>query len=100
MSPADGSNMKTRLTFLLLSAGAMSACSSAVTPEKMARVHTGMKTSEVETLLGRPAHIDQSETTGLRGEVYDYPGANGGEGRVVLLNGTVFKVEFIARGNS
>jgi hypothetical protein len=90
--------MKTRLTFLFLSAGIVSACSSAVTPEKMARVHAGMKTSEVEVLLGRPAHIDQSETTGLRGEVYDYPGANGGEGRVVLLNDTVFKVEFVPGG--
>ena len=79
--------------------GALAACSSAVTPRQMAQVTVGMKTAEVEKILGRPAHIDQSETTGLRGEVYDYPGVNG-EGRVIILNDTVFKAEFVPGGKS
>jgi hypothetical protein len=71
------------------------ACSSSVNADKMAQIKTGMKVSEVEARLGRPNHIDQSETTGLRGEVYHYPGANG-EGQVVILNDTVFDSKFIA----
>jgi hypothetical protein len=97
MTAAQGSNMNTRLFFLILTAGVLSACSSAVTPQEMAQVKTGMKTAEVEKILGRPAHIDQSETTGLRGEVYDYPGVNG-EVRVIILNDIVFKAEFIPGG--
>ncbi len=58
-----------------------------------------MKTAQVEALLGRPERIDASETTGLRGEVYHYPGS-GGEGRVVILNDSVFKAEFIPEGKS
>jgi hypothetical protein len=83
---------------LIFAAGALASCSSAVTPEKMAQVTVGMKTADVEKILGRPAHIDQSETTGLRGEVYDYPGSNG-EGRVIILNDLVFKAEFVPGGN-
>jgi hypothetical protein len=65
----------------------------------MSQIHSGMKTTEVEAILGRPAHIDQSETTGLRGELYDYP-SPAGEGRVVFLNDVVFKSEFISRARS
>ena len=90
--------MKTRLTLFCVAAGILAACSSAVTPQKMAQIQQGMKTAQVEAILGRPAHIDQSETTGLRGEVYDYTGVNG-TGRVVLLNDTVFKAEFIPGNN-
>jgi hypothetical protein len=72
----------------------VAACSSAVNADKMAQIRTGMKTGEVEAILGRPAHIDQSETTGLRGEVYHYPGPNG-EGLVVFLNDAVFDAKFI-----
>jgi hypothetical protein len=99
LTAAQGNKMKARFTFLFLAAGILAACSSAVTPEKMAQVTVGMKTADVEKILGRPAHIDQSETTGLRGEVYDYPGVNG-EGRVVILNDIVFKAEFVPGGKS
>lgn len=88
-----------QITFGLVASFAISACSSAVTPQQMTQVTVGMKTAEVEKILGRPAHIDQSETTGLRGEVYDYPGVNG-EGRVIILNDTVFKAEFVPGGKS
>lgn len=73
---------------------ALTACTSAVTPDKMAEIKPAMKVEQVEALLGRPAHIDQAETTGLRGETYHYPAPNG-EGRVVFLNDAVFKAEFI-----
>jgi hypothetical protein len=72
----------------------LTACTSAVTPDKMAQIKPAMKIEQVETLLGHPARIDQAETTALRGETYHYPTPNG-EGRVVFLNDTVFKAEFI-----
>ena len=75
----------------------LAACSSAVTSEKMAQVKPAMKVEQVEAILGRPAHIEQAETTGLRGEVYHYPAANG-EGRVIFLNDAVFKAEFVPGG--
>jgi hypothetical protein len=81
------------LGLTLLAAG----CSSAVTPEKMAQVKPSMKADQVEAILGKPAHIDQAETTGLKGEVYHYPAANG-EGRVIFLNDAVFKAEFVPGG--
>jgi hypothetical protein len=77
----------------------LAACSSAVTPEKMAQIKPAMKAEQVEAILGRPAQIEQAETTGLRGEVYHYPAAQG-EGRVIFLNDAVFKAEFGPGGKS
>jgi hypothetical protein len=77
----------------------LAACSSTATAQKMAQVHPGMKVEVVEAILGRPDHIDQAETTGLRGEVYYYPGT-AGEGRVIFLNDAVFKAEFVPGGKS
>ena len=78
------------LVFIL----ALSACSSAVTPEKISQIKPAMKVDQVEAILGRPAHIDQSETTGLSGQVYYYTSPHG-EARVTFLNDAVFKAEFI-----
>jgi hypothetical protein len=83
-----------RMTTLLGIAFTLAACTSSITPDKMALIKPAMKVEQVQALLGRPAHIDQAETTGLRGETYHYPASNG-EGRVVFLNDTVFKAEFI-----
>jgi hypothetical protein len=78
---------------------ALTACSSAVTPDKMAQIKPGMNVDQVGALLGRPAHIDQSETTGLTGEV-DYYRGSGGEGRVIFLNNVVFKALFVPGAKS
>jgi hypothetical protein len=67
--------------------------------ERMSQIKPAMKVDQVEAILGRPASIDQSETTGLRGEVYHYP-APSGEGRVIFLNDAVFKAEFVPGGKS
>ena len=77
-----------------LLAAVLTACSSGAMSQSIAQVKPGMKTSQVEALLGRPSHIDESETTGLKGDVYFYPGAQG-EGRVTLLNDAVFSAEFV-----
>ena len=82
------------ITVGLLGALALTACSASVSTEKMAQIKTGMKIDQVEAILGSPMRIDQSETTGLRGEVYHYPGSEG-EGRVIFLNDAVFKAEFL-----
>ncbi len=76
----------------------LSACSSSVTAAKIGEIKPAMKADQVEAILGQPAHIDQAETTGLRGEVYHYPGSNGSEGRVIFLNDAVFKAEFVPGG--
>jgi hypothetical protein len=86
-----------RATAFLPTLLALTACTSSATSEKMAQIKPAMKVEQVEALLGRPAHIDQAETTSLRGETYHYPASNG-EGRVVFLNDTVFKAEFIPGG--
>ena len=80
---------------------ALTACSSAVTPDKMAQIKPAMNASQVETILGRPASIEQSETADqtISGEVDHYPAPNG-EGRVVFVNHAVFKAEFIPGAKS
>lgn len=87
--------------FILGSALALTACSSAVTPEKMSQIKPGMNASEVEAILGRPTRIDQSETADqtLSGEVDHYVGSVD-EGRVIFVNHTVFKAEFISGAKS
>ena len=81
---------------LCVAALALCACSSAISPDKMARIQPAMKPAEVEAILGRPASIEhsQSATTDITGEVDYYPGPNG-QGRVIFVNNTVFKAEFI-----
>ena len=76
---------------LMGTALALSACSSAVTPEKISQVKPGMTPDQVQALLGRPASIDQSQTDDgtISGEV-DHYAAPDGEGRVVIVNHTVF----------
>jgi hypothetical protein len=79
----------------------LTACSSAVTPDKMAQIKPDMKSDQVEAILGRPAHIKQSETTDqtLNGEVDYYPASNG-VGRVIYVNHAVFKAEFVPGAKS
>lgn len=86
---------------LMGTALALSACSSAVTPEKMGQVKPGMTPDQAQALLGRPASIEQSETEDqtISGEVDHYPTPNG-EGRVVIVNHTVFHAEFVPGGKS
>ena len=81
---------------LLGIAFALAACSSSVTPDKMALIKPAMSTGQVEAILGRPASIEQSETADqtLSGEVDHYPASNG-EGRVIFVNHAVFKAEFV-----
>jgi len=80
---------------------ALCACSSAVTPEKIAQVKPGMTTDQVQALLGSPSSIEQSQTDDqtVSGEVDHYPG-RGGEGRVVIVNHTVFHAEFVPGAKS
>jgi len=80
-----------------IAALALTACSSAVTPEKISQIKPAMKPAEVEAILGPPASIEHAETTGLTGDLYHYP-APKGEGRVVFLNDAVFKAEFVPAG--
>jgi SmpA / OmlA family len=82
---------------ILGSALALTACSSAVTPDKIAEIKPAMNTSQVEAILGRPTSIEQSETADqtLSGEVDHYPAPNG-EGRVIFVNHAVFKAEFVS----
>ena len=86
---------------LMGTALALSACSSAVTPEKMAQIKPGMTPDQVQALLGRPASIEQSETEDqtISGEVDHYPAPNG-EGRVVIVNHTVFHADFVPGAKS
>ena len=87
---------KLRMTASIISAFALAACSSAVTPDKMAQIKPAMKADQVEAILGRPASIEQSETANqtISGEVDHYPAPNG-EGRVIFVNHAVFKAEFL-----
>jgi len=80
---------------------ALSACSSALAPDKIAQVKPGMTPDQVQALLGRPASIEQSQTDDgtISGEVDHYP-ARGGEGRVVIVNHTVFHAEFVPGAHS
>ena len=68
-------------------------------PDRFTRIKTGMNTDQVTAILGQPTSIEHAETTGLQGDVYHYPAPHG-EGRVVFLNSTVFKAEFVPGAKS
>ncbi len=93
--------MKTALPLaaVCVAVALLTACSSAVTADKISQIKPAMKIDQVEAILGQPASIEHAETTGLQGDVYHYP-APQGEGRVVFLNNTVFKAEFVSGAKS
>jgi hypothetical protein len=76
---------------------ALTACSSAVTPDRLAKITTGMKTDDVVAQLGQPARIDHAEITGLTGDAYHYVSAQG-DAKVVFINGAVFATQFVPGG--
>jgi hypothetical protein len=81
---------------------ALTACGLGGFPESnMAKVKPGMTHEQVEALLGRPTTIEQSETPDqtLTGQVYHYA-APKGEGRVLFINETVFRSEFVTEAKS
>jgi len=86
-----------KICLLSLLGIALTACSSAVTPDKIAQIKPGMSSDQVQTLLGRPTNIEQSESSDqtISGEVDHYL-APSGEGRVIFINHAVFKAEFIS----
>jgi hypothetical protein len=75
----------------------LTGCASPAYSTKLLRISTGMKTAQVETILGRPTRIDHSEITGLTGQVYHYISASG-DGRVVFVNDAVFETDFVPAG--
>jgi len=79
----------------------LAACSSGVSSEALAQVSKGMKVGQVESLLGRPTRIDESEITDMGGiiggKVYHYTSTRG-DARVIFINDTVFKTEFVPEG--
>ena len=97
MRPLNG--LMKRVFFSMAVAFVLAACSSGATAEKISQIKPAMKVDEVEAILGRPDHIDQSETTGLQGQVYYYNGSRG-QGRVVFLNDAVFKADFVPGGKA
>jgi hypothetical protein len=70
-------------------------------PNKLAQVKAGMTASQVEALMGRPAHIDASETAdqNLSGEVDHYPTSQG-DAQVFFVNHSVFKTQFVSGSKS
>jgi outer membrane protein assembly factor BamE (lipoprotein component of BamABCDE complex) len=91
--------MKATWPYLFLPAVALflGACSSSVTASKLAQITTGMKSSQVDTILGQPTRIDHAEITGLTGQVYHYVSEQG-DGRVVFINDAVFQTDFVPAG--
>jgi outer membrane protein assembly factor BamE (lipoprotein component of BamABCDE complex) len=91
--------MKTSLRYLVLLVALpfLGACSSAVTASQLTQVTTGMKTDQVQKILGQPTRIDQSEITGLSGQVYHYV-SSAGDGQVVFVNDAVFETNFVPAG--
>ena len=92
--------MKARCDKLALIAAAaivVTACSTCGIENEMGLIKRGMKADQVEAILGRPARIDETQTADqtVAGQVYHYSTPSG-EGRIVFVNGTVFKAEFLA----
>jgi len=57
--------------------------------------------AQVEEMLGRPARIEQSQSADqtVTGEVYHYP-YHDEDMKVVFVNHTVFKAEFVSEAKS
>ena len=64
---------------------------------KIRDMNPAMTINQVETLLGRPASIEQSQTAdqALSGEVYQYHIASGAM-KIVFVNGVVFDADFVS----
>ena|SRR5258706_7731319 len=58
-----------------------------------------LRTDDVVKLLGQPSRIEQSENTGVTGEVYYYPWRNN-EMKIVFVNGAVFHAEYTSQKQS
>jgi hypothetical protein len=56
--------------------------------------------AQVENLMGTPARIEHSETTGITGDVYHFLSPSGSDMKVVFVNGVVFLAEIIPGAKS
>ena len=83
---------KVPFLFLIAATLLVVACSSKLTNENLTKVKTGMSVSEVESLLGKPAKIETSETLGIRATTYYYKSSSG-EVKVSFLNDGVMVKE-------
>jgi hypothetical protein len=88
-------------TVILAGLLCVSVCAIALVllaPDRLTRIKPDMSADQVETIMGRPASIEQSETSDqtISGEVDHYPArfpARGVDCRVIFVNHTVFKTE-------
>jgi outer membrane protein assembly factor BamE (lipoprotein component of BamABCDE complex) len=92
-------NRRYRETLLLATLVLLTACSSAVSPDKISQIKPDMKVDQVTAILGQPTRIEHAETTQSQGDVYYYAVHNG-TGRVIFLNNAVFKAEFVPGAKS
>ncbi len=84
------------MTILAIGYWALGIFSEGVTAGTFSKIQDSkppLTTDEVVNLLGQPSHIDESESTGVKGEVYYYPWHKS-EMKIVFVNGTVFHAEY------
>jgi hypothetical protein len=69
--------------------------------EKINEAKTPLTIAQVEEAMGRPAHIDESESADqtITGMVYHYP-AHGEDMKVVFVHGVVLRTEFTPTAKS
>ena len=86
-----------KVVLFAAAAVALTACSTCGIENEMGLIKPGMKSDQVQAILGRPAKIDETQSADqtVAGEVYHYSTPSG-EGRIVFVNGAVFKAEFLA----
>jgi hypothetical protein len=64
--------MKTRPTFLILGAVLLLAACSKLTQPNLDKIHNGMTTDEVKTILGDPTSSDSGSALGISGTTFTY----------------------------
>jgi hypothetical protein len=76
-----------------------------LTPDRLTQVKPGMTAEHVDSIMGTPASIEQSESADqtVNGEVNHYPArfpSVAGDCRVIFVNHIVFNTKFIPQKKS
>ncbi|HUB66259.1 MAG TPA: outer membrane protein assembly factor BamE [Candidatus Methylacidiphilales bacterium] len=82
---------RTFLAAILIATLGLNACSK-LTEANLEKIHNGMTTDEVKTILGDPTSVQSSGVLGITGTAYTYHTSNS-DVKITFLNDKVISTE-------
>ena len=77
---------------LIATALFLAACGSKLTEDNLQKIHSGMTTDEVKTILGTPTDVQSSGALGITGTTYTYH-TDKSDVKITFLNDKVIGTE-------